>query len=157
MVSPSMSPEGATGANDLPAVMELVADVDGWMTPGQAATLFDAARRCPPTGSIVEIGSFRGRSTIVLASAAPPDARIVAIDPHAGNDRGPQEIDPFFATLEFKFRPGCFSNDCTPRPLRMAALPNPAIEVGVAAASEPPVTITSARSHEIRRAAYPMA
>ena len=90
-----MSPEGATGANDLPAVMELVADVDGWMTPGQAATLFDAARRCPPAGSIVEIGSFRGRSTIVLASAAPPDARIIAIDPHAGNDRGPQEIDGY--------------------------------------------------------------
>ena len=90
-----MPPEGATGANDLPAVMELVADVDGWMTPGQASTLFDAARRCPPSGSIVEIGSFRGRSTIVLASAAPDGVQIVAIDPHAGNDRGPQEIDGF--------------------------------------------------------------
>jgi predicted O-methyltransferase YrrM len=90
-----MSPEGAAGANDLASVMELVADVDGWMTPGQAATLFDAARRCPPSGSIVEIGSFRGRSTIVLASAAPREAQIVAIDPHAGNDRGPQEIAGF--------------------------------------------------------------
>ena len=38
---------------------------------------------------MVEIGSFRGRSTIVLARAA--DA-VVAIDPHAGSDRGPQEI-----------------------------------------------------------------
>ncbi len=66
-----MSPEGAPGANDLASVMELVADVDGWMTPGQASTLLDAARRCPPAGSIVEIGSFRGRSTIVLASGAP--------------------------------------------------------------------------------------
>jgi len=89
-----MPPEDAP-ANDLPAVMELVADVEGWMSPGQAATLFDAARRCPPSGSIVEIGSFRGRSTIVLASAAPVDARIVAIDPHAGNDRGPQEFEGF--------------------------------------------------------------
>ena len=40
---------------------------------------------------MVEIGSFRGRSTIVLASAAPA---VVAIDPHAGSDRGPQEIAP---------------------------------------------------------------
>jgi predicted O-methyltransferase YrrM len=75
--------------------MALVADVDGWMSPGQASTLFDAARRCPPEGTIVEIGSFRGRSTIVLASAAAPGVRVVAIDPHAGNDRGPQEITGF--------------------------------------------------------------
>jgi predicted O-methyltransferase YrrM len=79
----------------LPEVMERVADVDGWMTPGQAATLYDAARRCPPDGRIVEIGSFRGRSTIVLASAAAPGVEIVAIDPHAGNDRGPQEIEGY--------------------------------------------------------------
>jgi hypothetical protein len=40
----------------------------------------------------VEIGSFQGRSTIVLASAAPDGAIVYAIDPHAGNDRGPEEI-----------------------------------------------------------------
>lgn len=45
-------------------------------------------------GRIVEIGSFRGRSTIVLAKAAPAGVEIVAIDPHAGGDRGPQEISP---------------------------------------------------------------
>lgn len=80
---------------DLKTVMDTVADVDGWMTPGQASTLYDAASRCVQTGLIVEIGSFRGRSTIVLASAAAPGVEIVAIDPHAGNDRGPQEFDGF--------------------------------------------------------------
>lgn len=45
-------------------------------------------------GRIVEIGSFRGRSTIVLRQAAAPDVEVVAIDPHAGGDRGPQEISP---------------------------------------------------------------
>jgi len=79
----------------LPEVMARVRDVDGWMTPGQAATLYDAAFGCPPGGRIVEIGSFRGRSTIVLASAATNDVDVFAIDPHAGNDRGPQEIDGF--------------------------------------------------------------
>lgn len=72
-----------------------VTTVDGWMTEGQGRALFDAAANCPPGGTIVEIGSYQGRSTIVLASAAPADARVVAIDPHAGNDRGPQEIDGF--------------------------------------------------------------
>ena len=79
----------------LVSTIELVDGVEGWMTAGQAATLFDAARSCPPDGTIVEIGSFQGRSTIVLASAAAAEVEIVAIDPHAGNDRGPQEIDGF--------------------------------------------------------------
>lgn len=71
---------------------DAVAGVEGWMTRGQGEALYEAAAVCPPGGTIVEIGSFHGRSTIVLASACPPDARVIAIDPHAGNDRGPQEI-----------------------------------------------------------------
>jgi predicted O-methyltransferase YrrM len=66
--------------------------VEGWLTEGQARRLDAAARRVPPGGRVVEIGSFRGRSTIVLARAVPAGAEVVAIDPHAGGDRGPQEI-----------------------------------------------------------------
>jgi predicted O-methyltransferase YrrM len=65
------------------------------MSPDQAEALFTAAASCHSGDQIVEIGSFRGRSTIVLASAAPDGVAVVAIDPHAGNDRGPQEIDGF--------------------------------------------------------------
>lgn len=72
-------------------------DIDGWLTEEQAAALFDAARSCRVGGRIVEIGSFRGRSTIVLASGAPPSAEVIAIDPHAGNDRGPRQLDGFEA------------------------------------------------------------
>jgi predicted O-methyltransferase YrrM len=78
-------------------VLASVADVEGWMSPDQARRLYDAAARTEPGGQIVEIGSFRGRSTIVLASAASRGVQIVAIDPHAGNDRGPQEIDGYAA------------------------------------------------------------
>ena len=83
------------GRPDLATTMAMVADVDGWMSPDQGATLYDSARRCPDGGTIVEIGSFRGRSTIVLATAADPSVTVIAIDPHAGNDRGPQEIDGY--------------------------------------------------------------
>jgi len=69
-----------------------VAGVEGWMTRGQGEALYEAARGCPPGGRIVEIGSFQGRSTIVLASAAAEGATVFAIDPHAGNDRGPEQI-----------------------------------------------------------------
>lgn len=72
-----------------------VADVEGWMTPAQARRLWGCARTVRPGGRIVEIGSFRGRSMIVLASAAEPGVELIAIDPHAGNDRGPQEISGF--------------------------------------------------------------
>lgn len=65
------------------------------MSYDQAAALHDAAAACRPGGAIVEIGSFRGRSTIVLALAAPDTVKVIAIDPHAGNDRGPQEIVGF--------------------------------------------------------------
>lgn len=69
-----------------------VAGIEGWMTGAQLRRLWDAAAAAPPDGSIVEIGSCRGRSTIVLARAAPAGARVTAIDPHAGGDRGPGEI-----------------------------------------------------------------
>src|SRR3954449_10724754 len=72
-----------------------VADVEGWMTPGQARALWDSAAAVPQGGRIVEIGSFRGRSMIVLAKAAGNDVELFAIDPHAGNDRGPQEIEGY--------------------------------------------------------------
>jgi predicted O-methyltransferase YrrM len=79
----------------VPAVLPL--GVEGWLTEAQAATLAAAAAACPADGAIVEIGSFRGLSTIVLATHAPAGAAIVAIDPHAGNDRGPQELDGYAA------------------------------------------------------------
>ncbi|MCJ7438852.1 MAG: class I SAM-dependent methyltransferase [Acidimicrobiia bacterium] len=69
-----------------------VADVQGWMTPDQARRLWARARATRSGQRIVEIGSYQGRSAIVLARAAPAGVEIVAIDPHAGNDRGPREI-----------------------------------------------------------------
>ena len=69
-----------------------IADVEGWMTEGQARRLWDRAAAVRPGGQIVEIGSYQGRSAIVLATAAPGGVEVVAIDPHAGNDRGPQQI-----------------------------------------------------------------
>ncbi|MEI7618422.1 MAG: class I SAM-dependent methyltransferase [Actinomycetota bacterium] len=76
-------------------ILRSVEGIDGWMSPDQARALFDAASGCRGEDQIVEIGSFRGRSTVVLASAAPVGVSVVAIDPHAGNDRGPQELDGF--------------------------------------------------------------
>lgn len=77
-----------------------VAQVEGWLTEGQARALFESASGCPAGGRIVEIGSYQGRSTIVLALGSDPSVEVVAIDPHAGNDRGPQEIAGFAEEAE---------------------------------------------------------
>ncbi len=79
---------------DLEAALGAIGDVEGWLSEGQARRLWQAGREVTPPGQIVEIGSFRGRSTIVLSRVAAEGVSIVAIDPHAGGDPGPQEIDP---------------------------------------------------------------
>jgi hypothetical protein len=67
-------------------------DIQGWLTDAQAERLRAAASRQSPSAQVVEIGSFHGKSAVVLASAVPSGARVVCIDPHLGSDRGPQEI-----------------------------------------------------------------
>ncbi len=62
------------------------------MTPAQGERLWEAAAAVRPGGTIAEIGSYRGKSAIVMASAAAEGVTVTAIDPHAGNDRGPQQI-----------------------------------------------------------------
>src|SRR5262249_10447860 len=37
-------------------------------------------------------------------------------------------IDPFFSAIDFKFRPGCFTNDCAPAQPGRPAAPNPGID-----------------------------
>ncbi len=89
---------GARGADpqvdpeEFAAALADVAEVDGWMTDEQARVLWDCAAALAAPARIVEIGSYRGRSAIVLTRAAARGVDVVAIDPHAGNDRGPQQI-----------------------------------------------------------------
>jgi predicted O-methyltransferase YrrM len=75
------------------AALARIEGVEGWLSEGQAARLHRAAEGLAPGARIVEIGSYRGRSAIVFAHAAGEGVEVVAIDPHAGNDRGPQQID----------------------------------------------------------------
>jgi predicted O-methyltransferase YrrM len=79
---------------DFDAALAAIGGVEGWLSTDQARRLWDAGRRVQAPARIVEIGSFRGRSTIVLRLAAEEGVEVVAIDPHGGGDRGPQEITP---------------------------------------------------------------
>jgi hypothetical protein len=57
----------------------------GWLTPEQARRLWDCCENLPPGSTVVEIGSYQGRSGSVLAAAVGPNGgRITAIDPFVG-------------------------------------------------------------------------
>lgn len=84
-----------TEVEDFESVLASVSDVEGWMTPDQARQLWDSAQEVAPGGLVVEIGSFRARSLIVLAKAISGGVDLASVDPHAGNDRGPQEFEGF--------------------------------------------------------------
>ena len=70
---------------ELSRLKELIAGVPGWLTDEEAETLYRLGKGCRGTGVIVEIGSWKGRSTICLAlgSKAGNAVRVYAIDPHA--------------------------------------------------------------------------
>jgi predicted O-methyltransferase YrrM len=66
-------------------VHELIADIPGWLTDEEAEALYELARRCRGDGVIVEIGSWKGKSTVCLGlgSQEGNDVPVYAIDPHA--------------------------------------------------------------------------
>lgn len=66
-------------------VKPLIADVPGWLTDEEGEALYDLARACTGQGVIVEIGSWKGKSTICLGlgSLAGASVPVYALDPHA--------------------------------------------------------------------------
>jgi len=66
-------------------VKPLIAAVPGWLTDEEGEALYELARRVEGRGVILEIGSWKGKSTICLAlgSRAARGVRIFAVDPHA--------------------------------------------------------------------------
>ncbi len=76
--------------------------VEGWLTPDQARTLFDAATKVPSGHAAIEVGSHRGKSTILLASGLRPGVTLTAIDPFDDPrwGGGPESLEIFTANLE---------------------------------------------------------
>ena len=69
---------------DAPELGQLLSDVPGWLGDEEALALFELARGCTGRGAIVELGSWRGRSTICLAlgSKEGSGVPVVAVDRH---------------------------------------------------------------------------
>jgi predicted O-methyltransferase YrrM len=89
-------------------ILERMQRIEGWLAADEAdlliATTARALRELPGPHRIVEIGSYCGRSTVVIASAARASSRtakVYAVDPHDGKvgaaDQGLIDVPP---TLE---------------------------------------------------------
>jgi hypothetical protein len=86
--SPHPAEAVPSDSSDFSSVFAVAENIKGWLTRAQAASLWREARAAQsralesgaPGARIVEIGSHQGRSTVVLALAAPAST-VVAIDP----------------------------------------------------------------------------
>jgi MMP 1-O-methyltransferase len=89
MRSSSKPTHGGPAGGDIIADLSAVTKrIDGWLSPAEGETLFRLARQSVPGTCIVEIGSWKGKSTVWLAAGAKSrvGVRVVAIDPHSGTD-----------------------------------------------------------------------
>lgn len=88
---------------DIEEVSRTASAIEGWLSDDQGRALYLAAAATTGRGAIVEIGSWKGRSTVWLASGAQRAGGMVhAIDPHIGSREDPaaETLAAFRATLE---------------------------------------------------------
>src|ERR1700726_2241877 len=92
-----------------PELMRAAEAVPGFMPPAEGLALFEAASRYAPVGPVLEIGTYRGKSTIYLAAAARAAGQlVVTVDHHRGSEEhqpgwdyhDPGLIDPATGRLD---------------------------------------------------------
>ncbi|HEY6305685.1 MAG TPA: class I SAM-dependent methyltransferase [Candidatus Angelobacter sp.] len=92
-------------------ILTQMKNIEGWLGEDEADLLMAAATRVitklPKSHAVVEVGSYCGRATFVLASVAKalrPETKIYAIDPHDGKvgalDQGIQSMPPSLEKLK---------------------------------------------------------
>jgi len=88
------APKGYFVDKNLKEIAQQTAAVEGWLARAEGKLLYRLAKRCTGRGVIVEIGSWKGKSTIWLASGsrAASRSKVHSIDPHTGS---PQHHDMF--------------------------------------------------------------
>lgn len=96
------------------ALLAAMREIPGWLEDEEAELLIAGAAyvtRSEAPRILVEIGSYQGRSTVVIAGtlrALSPRSRLFAIDPHEGTvgaadarlTRGPSTFESFIAHIE---------------------------------------------------------
>lgn len=95
---------GSTADSSLRTVEAQTRTVEGWLSRPEGRRLWRLARGCTGRGSIVEIGSWKGKSTIWLAngSRAGKKLKIHAVDPHTGSTEHQRDLGKVWTFEEFQ-------------------------------------------------------
>jgi len=85
-------------------VNEIAKNIDGWVNEAEGEYLFETSRNCEGNGIILEIGSWKGKSTIYLGkgSQSGNKVKIYAVDPHTGSSEHIEEYGEVNTFDEFK-------------------------------------------------------
>jgi len=89
--------------DDITRVKEITGKMDGWLAEGEGQLLYNLAKKCD-RGAIVEVGSWKGKSTIWLASGSKKGKKAIvyAIDPHIGSPEHHKMFGKVWTFEEFK-------------------------------------------------------
>lgn len=89
--------------NNIKIISNFAKNTEGWLTNKEGRFLYKCAKKCKE-GVIVEIGSWKGKSTIWLAggSLAGNKTPVYAIDPHAGSSEHQTMYGQVWTFDEFK-------------------------------------------------------
>jgi MMP 1-O-methyltransferase len=93
---------------DLDSLKKITAGIEGWQAEGEAELLYRTAKAARVDGVILEIGSYKGKSTVCLASGSFEGARkpVFAVDPHLtdyeqkNHNQGRSSFEDFKANIE---------------------------------------------------------
>lgn len=83
--------------------------VEGWLSTSQGELLFNLLKNLKLEGDVIEIGSFKGKSTICLGHALKAsefnNGKVFAIDPHTGGiayvEKHPEAIENLNSLSDF--------------------------------------------------------
>jgi len=78
--------------------------IEGWLTKKESKLLYELSNNYNGKGAIVEIGSWKGKSTIYLAwgSKKGKKNKVYAIDPHSGSLEHKEELGKVWTFEDFK-------------------------------------------------------
>jgi len=73
--------------NDIVRVRQLTSEIDGWLSDSEGELLYNLAKEVPSGQAIVELGSWKGKSTVWLAKGTEAGQRnkVHSVDPHSGS------------------------------------------------------------------------
>ena len=79
-------------------------NVGGWLTEAEGLFLYDTARKIKTGNAIVEVGSWKGKSTICLGNGSRDGnkIKIFAVDPHIGSSEHHKMLGKVDTFKEFK-------------------------------------------------------